>query len=572
MDDDKILVVEESDVNIEELLNASDSNKREEREIVNGKVVEINNKSIAVDVGLKSEGVISKEEIGSDIIKIGDVIPVFLEALEGVEGHPVVSYRKAKRISNWNKLDEVFKDAGDIDGKVIRKVKGGYIVDIGGESTFLPLSQTILKRNESNTVNLVDQTVTVKIIELDRRRRNIVVSQRKVKEDENNRKKAELYATISEGSIIKGRVTSITSFGAFVDIGGVEGLLHISDIAWSRIEKVEDIISMNQELELKIVKFDPANDKISLSLKELKAHPWEDISTKFPNGKMVKGKVTSLLPFGAFIELEPGVEGLLHISEISWTEKIRHPQDILKTGDEVEVRILDVIPEKEKISLSLKRIGENPWEAIKQKYPSGTKVKGIVTNLVPFGAFVKLDEGVEGLIHISDFSWTKKIRHPQEILNLDQEVEAVVLEVNPEQEKVVLGLKQLNDNPYTKYQLGATIEAKVKKITEYAVFVELENDIEGIIKISDLSLNKVKDAKEVLNEGQWIKAKVLRVDLEEHKIMLSVKKYEKERETEDIKKYMNRDEDKVTLGDVIKLSSDTLLNDKPKSESNDESA
>ncbi len=567
MNEDKILTIEESDISIEDLLKMSDS-KPEEGEIVIGTVVEVNNTSVAIDVGLKSEGLISILEFRDNKVKVGDKLSVLIELIEGPEGHPIVSYRKAQRIKNWTRFAEVYKNSEVIEGKVIKKVKGGFIVDIG-ETAFLPISQTSLRRDERNGT-LVDQVVKVKIIEIDRRKHNIVVSQRRYTDEQNQKKREEVFSKISENSVVKGVVSGITSFGAFIDLGGVEGLLHISDIAWGRIEKVEDVLKIGQELEVKVTRIDQSNDKISLSLKNLTPHPWENIATKYPVGKAINGKVTSLLPFGAFVELEPGVEGLLHISEISWTEKIKHPQDILKLGEPVEVKVIDIIPEKEKISLSLKRIGINPWEEIKEKYPSGTKVKGVVTNLVPFGAFVKLTEGIEGLIHISDFSWTKKIRHPQEVLDIDEEVTAVVLEVNTEQEKIVLGLKQLAENPYTKYEVGKTVEGKVKKITDFAVFVELETDIEGIIKLSDLAIQKVKDAKEVINEGQWIKAKVLRADMEEHKIMLSIRKYEKERESEEIQKYLNREEEKVTLGDIVKNLPETLIKERAQSENNDE--
>lgn len=550
MSEEELLVIEDSieGMNLEEMMNFSSG--PEEGKIIEVPVVEVGAQHVVVDLGLKSEGVISIEEFFGQEVRAGEIISVFLQSREGEDGHPVISYRQAQRMKNWENISDIFQKNVGIEGIVSGKVRGGFIVDLG-ESAFLPSSQ-VLPRRKERFESIIGKKIWVKILEFDRKKRNIVVSQRKYWEDINEKKRAELMTKIQENAIIEGKVSGITSFGAFVDIGGVEGLVHISDISWNRIGKVEDILKIGQTVTVKVMKYDDNMTKIALSLKELTPHPWQDIETKFPAGKIIPGKVTSLTPFGAFVEIEEGVEGLLHISEISWTENVKHPQEVLSVGQVLNLRILNVNREEEKISLSLKKAEDNPWDEIKLKYPSGSKVKGTVTSLLPFGAFVKLPEGLEGLIHISDFSWLKKIRHPQEMLEVGEEVESVVIEVNPVEEKIVLGLKQMIENPFLKYETGNNVKGKVRKITDFGVFVELEPEIEGIIRTNELSIHKFQHPKEVVQEGEIITAKVIKSDSEERKILLSIKKYEKEKEKEEIQKYLNLGEERITLGEIVK--------------------
>jgi len=388
------------------------------------------------------------------------------------------------------------------------------------------------------------------VTEANRGQRNVVLSRRKILEVGQKELRGKLFATLADGQEFEGTVSGITDFGAFVDIGGVDGLLHIGDIAWHRIKKVSDVLSVGQKVKVKVLKIDREKEKISLGMKQLAARPWDSMDERYQAGSIVAGKITSVTDFGAFVELEPGLEGLLHCSEVSWTERDQSFKKHFKPGQEIEVKIIAIDKQKEKISLSLKQLQANPWEEVKLRYPSGTRLKGVVTHLTPFGAFVKLAEGMEGLIHVADMSWTKKIRHPQDVLQVGQEIEAVVMDVNPDNEKISLSLKHLSDDPYRRYRTGAVVSGVVKRIVEFGAFIELEPNVEALVRISEMSAQRVENVSDVLAIGQQVEAKVIKCDPQERKIDVSIKKLEHERERELLKKYVNKAE-RPTLGQLL---------------------
>ncbi|HCJ66573.1 MAG TPA: 30S ribosomal protein S1 [Elusimicrobia bacterium] len=522
-----------------------------EGEIVYARVVGITTKDVIVDLGLKAEGIIPREEFNHPV-SLNEEIPVLVKKKETSDGRPQVSYRLAQLTKIWEELTRVFHQNSNLEASISRKIKGGFLVTLRFNpleiEAFLPAGEIIGTYNEINRIT-AGEKIKVKIIELTQKNKNVVVSEKKYFDD--------FLKNLKENGIIKGKVIKITNFGAFLDLedatgySGIRGLLHISDISWSKIEKVEDILKLGDEIKVKVTKVDHQKKQISLSLKELTAHPWEDVEKKYPVGSIVSGKVTSLTKFGVFVELEPGVEGLVHISELSWLGNIKEPGEIVKLGEILRLQVLLVDREKEKISLSLRKTLSNPWEEAKIKYPSGTRVFGEVTHLTPFGAFVKLPIGIEGLIHISDFSWTKKVKHPREFVKVGEQVETVVLEVIPEKEKIVLSLKWLTPDPYAKYQPAMNIQGKVSGINDFGIFVELEPGIEGMIHYSEITLPKGKNLKEIFKIGEIVTAKIIRVSPAERKISLSLKRYEKEKEWQEMSRYIGGENNKITLGEII---------------------
>ncbi len=495
-----------------------------------GKVVEINGDNVVLDVGFKSEGVVNVNEFEDpNAIDIGDEVEVYLEAVEDESGMVVLSKRKADRIRGWERIISTCKEGDKVTGKVMRKIKSGLLVDIG-VPVFLPASQVDIRR-PIDIGEFVGQTIEAKIIKIDVERRNIVISRRKLIEEERAEAKAKLLSELEIGQVRKGIVKNMADFGIFVDLGGMDGLLHITDMSWDRINHPSELVHLDQEIEVKVLDFDPEKEKIALGMKQLTEDPWAKIEEKYPIGSRAKGEVVNITPYGAFIRLEPGVEGLVHISEMSWTKRINHPGDMLNLGDIADVVILDINKEKREVSLGIKQIESNPWELVAKKYPPNTVVEGVVKNLTTYGAFIEIEEGVDGLLHISDMSWTKKINHPNEMLKKGDKVKCVVLDVDEDKMRLSLGLKQLTEDPWIRaiperYLPGQIVKGKVTKITNFGVFVELEPGLEGLLHVSEIADHKVEKPDSELKIGDELEVKILRVDTQERKIGLSKKRAE----------------------------------------------
>lgn len=536
------------EMNMEELLNQSSAASRV-GSVVTAYVVEVKPHGLLVDVGLKVEGFIPVAEFRAlpKPPAVGDEFPALIKRMDGPEGHPLVSWKEARERVHWDKIVKAKESQTPIEGTVTRQVKGGLIVDVGLEG-FLPASQ-VDRRPPRDLAPYVGQKIQVVVLEMDAKKGNAVLSRRQVLEREASQKKEETLKTMEAGKVFQGTVTSLTDFGAFVDIGGIEGLLRIGDVAWGRVEKINDALKVGQTLDVKVLKYDPATHKISLGRKQLLPHPWEGVEGRYPAQQLVKGRVTSLTPFGAFVELEPGVEGLIHQSEFSWKERWPKPAEILKVGQEVETRVISVDRAQEKIALSLKRAGENPWEQATSIFPVGSRVKGTVTHMVPFGAFVRLPNGVEGLLRTADISWTKPVHHPKEFVSEGQEVELVVLEVIPAQERIALGLKQLHEDPFVKYKPGHVVEGPVLRLSDFGAFVELEPDVEGFLHVSEISSEKkLAHPSEALTVGQRIAAQVTKLQRKAKRIDLSIRQYDIKQERKLLKQYQGQE--RITLGDI----------------------
>ncbi|OGS24595.1 MAG: hypothetical protein A2314_01725 [Elusimicrobia bacterium RIFOXYB2_FULL_50_12] len=542
----------DEETKMDDLLQPQGAAGVREGAVVTAMVVAETADGFLVDIGLKSEGLIPVGELDGERAReelaVGKQVQVLVQQLHSEKGHPVVSWRQARERSVWETVGVSFKNATPVEGMIRKKIKGGFTVDIGVDA-FLPASQLELRMPQDMN-KYIGQKFQFLITEANRGQRNVVLSRRKILEVGQKELRGKLFATLADGQEFEGTVSGITDFGAFVDIGGVDGLLHIGDIAWHRIKKVSDVLSVGQKVKVKVLKIDREKEKISLGMKQLAARPWDSMDERYQAGSIVAGKITSVTDFGAFVELEPGLEGLLHCSEVSWTERDQSFKKHFKPGQEIEVKIIAIDKQKEKISLSLKQLQANPWEEVKLRYPSGTRLKGVVTHLTPFGAFVKLAEGMEGLIHVADMSWTKKIRHPQDVLQVGQEIEAVVMDVNPDNEKISLSLKHLSDDPYRRYRTGAVVSGVVKRIVEFGAFIELEPNVEALVRISEMSAQRVENVSDVLAIGQQVEAKVIKCDPQERKIDVSIKKLEHERERELLKKYVNKAE-RPTLGQLL---------------------
>ncbi len=494
-------------------------------DIVNGTILEIRPQVVLVDIGYKSEGVIPISEFEDEEIEVGDQIEVLLENLENDEGLVVLSKEKAAHKQNWDKIVAVYKDGGLVKGKVKSVVKGGLMVNVGVEA-FLPGSQVdIIPPKDLN--EFVGNVYEFKIVKVNDERKNIVLSRREVIEAERSEQRQKFLATVKVGDRVKGLVKNITDFGAFVDLSGMDGLLHITDMSWGRVNHPSELLHIGQELEVLILEVDRDKERVSLGLKQLSDNPWADIELKYPIGSHVKGRVTKLLAYGAFVELEKGVEGLVHVSELSWTKRITRPSDVLSLDQEIEAVVLNISVEEQKISLGVRQLDENPWEAIEARFPVGTVISGAVRNLTPYGAFVALEEGIDGMIHVSDMSWTRKINHPSEVLKKGDVVEARVLNIDKENQRVSLGIKQLEADPWeaidNRFKVGDLVSGTVAKIASFGAFVNLDGDIDGLIHISQLSEEHVERVKDVIKVGDEIKARVIKVDKVERRIGLSIK-------------------------------------------------
>jgi small subunit ribosomal protein S1 len=496
--------------------------------VLKGKVINVVGDGVVVDVGLKSEGIVSLHEFESrDSVAVGLEVNVLLESVESDTGLVALSKRRADRILCWQRIVEE-KSVGDtITGRVSRKIKGGLLVDIGVQA-FLPASQVDIRR-PGDIDEFIGQEIDAMILKIDVDRHNIVISRRRLIEDRRREAKEQLLSEIEVGQLRTGQVKNIADFGAFVDLGGIDGLLHITDMSWDRINHPSDMVQVDQDLEVVILQIDPEKEKIALGLKQKLENPWERSEGKFPVGTKVKGEVVNIMNYGAFVKLEPGVEGLLHISEMSWTRRVSHPSEMLSLGEVIEVVVLEVNKDKQEISLGLKQIDVNPWTRVAEKYPPNTVVEGVVRNLANYGAFVEIEEGIDGLLHVSDMSWTKKINHPSEVLKKGETVRCVVLAVDEEKQRIALGLRQLAEDPWLravpdKYIPGHVVRGTVTKVTNFGVFVELEPSLEGLLHVSELADHKVENPQDEVQIGEEIDVKILRVDNEDRKIALSRKR------------------------------------------------
>ncbi|WFS62822.1 30S ribosomal protein S1 [Pseudodesulfovibrio thermohalotolerans] len=519
---------------LDEYLN-SDFGDLDEGTIVSGEVVKVDKDYVLVDVNFKSEGQIPVSEFteadGTVTVSVGEKVDVFVARKNEAEGTIYLSRDKAKRMQLFDKLEELQEKDGEVVGRIIRRIKGGYTVDLGGVEAFLPGSHVDL-RPVPDMDALVNQEFDFKILKINRRRSNVIVSRRVLLEEMRSEQREKLLETLEEGQVVQGKVKNITEYGVFIDLGGLDGLLHITDMSWKRIKHPKEMVGLGDDLELKILNFDREGQKVSLGLKQLVPDPWENIAEKYPEGSRFTGVITNLADYGAFVELENGVEGLVHISEMSWTRKLRHPSQMVKVGEEVDVVVLGVDPDKKRISLGMKQISPNPWDVVAEKYPEGTVLEGAIKNITEFGVFIGIEEGIDGLIHVSDISWTKKIRHPSEVYKVGDSVQAKVLTVDKENEKFTLGVKQLTEDPWThvpaKYPVGQKVSGVVTNITDFGLFVEVEEGIEGLVHVSEISRKKIKSPSEMFKEGDTIEAKVIHVSADERRLGLSIKQTKEE--------------------------------------------
>jgi small subunit ribosomal protein S1 len=542
----------------EELLEMYEESFKEMREgdIVKGRVVKVTESEVLVDVGFKSEGVIPLVEFGDGpTIRVGDDVDVYLEKMENQDGLIVLSKQRADFLRVWGTIKDAYDNQKVVEGKLVRRIKGGAVVDLFGVEAFLPGSQVGIRQIQ-NLDDLVNETIRVKVIKINKRRRNVVVSRRVVLEEEREKQKIALLAELEKGQTREGVVKNITDFGAFIDLGGIDGLLHITDLAWGRVSHPSEMLAIGDEVKVMVLDFDKERERISLGMKQLTPYPWENIEEKYPVGNKVRGKVVSITDYGAFVELEKGVEGLIHKSEMSWTKHVKHPSKVVAIGDMIEAVVLKIDKEHEKISLGLKQIEPDPWETLEERYPVGSRIVGKVRNLTNFGAFVEIESGIEGLVHISDMSWTKRIRHPSEILKKGDKVDVVVLGADKDNRKISLGLKQIEENPWNKlvdkYSVGTATKGTITKVHDRGVVVELEEDVEGFVPLSHLGQENLAKPSDVFKTGDELPLRVIKIDPDARKILLSVKEYLDGQERDEIEEYMKKyGPKKITVGDHV---------------------
>ncbi len=495
--------------------------------IIKGRVVSVGSEAVLVDVGMKAEGLVPLSHFDNpEEITEGTIIDVLLEANEDEEGLILLSKRKADRIRGWEEVISTYNEGDIVRGKVTRKIKGGLLLEIG-VPVFLPASQIDIRR-VGDVSEYIGKELECKIIKIDEPRMNIVVSRRKLLEEQREQQKNTLLSEIEVDQVRKGVVKNITDFGAFVDLGGIDGLLHITDMSWGRINHPSEILKLNDEIDVKVLKVDKERERISLGLKQTQTSPWDNVEDRYPVGTKISGKVVNVLSYGAFVELEDGIEGLVHVSEMSWTRRVNHPSAMVKVGDMLDVVVLDIKKDKQEISLGMKQVEVNPWTLVAEKYPAGRLIEGTVRNLTNYGAFIEIEEGIDGLLHVSDMSWTKKVVHPSEMLKKGDEVRAVVLQVDQERKRVALGLKQLEEDPWVTtipeiYQIGTVVRGEVTKTTNFGVFVQLDEELEGLLHISELSDEKIDSPEEIVKVGDTVDVKVIKIDIENRKIGLSLK-------------------------------------------------
>ena len=515
----------------------------EEGTITEGRVVAMTKDKVVVDIGYKSEGMIPSDQFSSEDLqnlKVGDRLQVYIEECEDADGNLVLSKEKADKMKIWEELEKLYKEEKSIDGKIVSRIKGGMMVDIGVKA-FLPGSQIDL-HPVRDLDGLVGKTFPLKIIKINHRRGNVVVSRRVLLEETRDKKRQTTLANLKEGQLIQGTVKNITDYGSFIDLGGIDGLLHITDMSWGRVGHPSELFTVGDKVEVTVLKYDRETGRISLGLKQKSADPWTNVAGKYPIGTRVRGRVVSLTDYGAFVELEPGVEGLVHVSEMSWTHEVRHPSRVVAVGDQVEAAVLNVDPASRKISLGMKQTAPNPWDMIEGKYPIGTRIEGKVKSLTDFGAFVGLEEGIDGLIHISDMSWTKHVKHPSELFKKGQKVDAVVLRIDKEKERLSLGYKQLARDPWdevipARYHVGDSVTGKVSKVADFGIFIELDGGVEGLIHVSESGLEASVKLEEKFKLQDDVTAKIIKVDREERKIALSLRDHQLDWERKQVDDY-----------------------------------
>ncbi len=529
----------------EKLLDMYDVSFRNfaEGEVVRGIVLRVSDQAVIVDVGYKSEGMIPadefKDETGKVAIAVGDSVDVLIEKTEDRDGYVVLSREKAEKMKVWDDVERAYQERRVVVGRVIERVKGGLAVDIGVRA-FLPGSQVDV-RPVRNLDALKGQELRMRVIKVNKKRGNIVLSRKAVLEEENASRKRETLETLEEGKTLTGVVKNITEYGAFVDLGGLDGLLHITDMSWGRVNHPSEVLNVGDEVRVIVLKFDRESERVSLGMKQLKADPWTTATIKYPANARVKGKVVSLTDYGAFVELEEGIEGLIHVSEMSWSKKIKHPSKLLTVGQEVECQVLGLDQEAHRISLGLKQIEQNPWSQLADKFPVGSRIQGKVRNLTEFGAFVEVEEGIDGLIHISDLSWTKRVKHPSEVLKKGDTVDAVVLNIDAENQRLSLGLKQLAtdiwDEFFTHHKVGDIVEGRVVRMTNFGAFVELAEGIEGLVHVSELDEKRIDKPEDAFKPGDTFPMKILKINAEEKKIGLSIRAVKHDEERKDLDSY-----------------------------------
>ena len=539
-----------------------------EGEVVTGRIISVDKDHVLVDIGYKSEGQIRihefKDEKGNISAEIGDKVEVMVEWWDDEEERVVLSKEKAQNVKVWEEIKKSYDDEGIIEGVITSRVKGGFSVDIGVQA-FLPGSQADL-RPIRNLDDLVGKKYTFKILKYNRKRSNIVLSRRAILEEEREKKRTATLAVIEEGKILDGVVKNITEYGVFVDLGGVDGLLHITDISWGRVKHPSELFSISDEIKVKVLNFDIEKERVSLGMKQLTPDPWTLAATKYPVGSRVNGKVVSLTDYGAFVELEEGIEGLIHVSEMSWTRKIRHPSKVVSVGEQVDAIVLDIKPDNRRISLGMKQVAPNPWDMVSEKYPIGTTIEGKIKNITDFGLFIGIDEGIDGLVHISDISWTKRIKHPSEIYKKGDLVQAIVLDIDKDNERFSLGVKQLQSDPWDtvseRYEVGKEITGTITNLTDFGIFVELEEGIEGLVHVSEISKEKIKTPVGKFNVGDVITAKVMNINTEERRIGLSIKRLEMDDEQGMLSDYVNNMRPATsTFGEILRENLQEKLNE-----------
>ena len=542
---------------MEELLAESKIEQLKEGSVITGTVMEIRPTEVVIDFGGKAEGAIPAHEfLDLSELEIGSDIEVFLERLEDRDGNPQLSFDKAEQKKNWERIVNTCEEGSVITGRVRTKVKGGLVVNIGVDA-FLPSSQVDIQAPK-NLDQFVGQTFDFKVVKINRERKNIVVSRRELIEERRQDKKREILTGIKPGETRRGMVKNITDYGAFIDLDGLDGLLHITDMSWGRISHPSEMVKTGEEITVCIIEVDQKRERVSLGLKQLSSNPWEDIEGKFPINAKVRGKVVNLVPYGAFIELEEGVEGLVHVTEMSWTKRITKPGEVLSVGDEVDAVVLGIQKEDQKISLGLRQLDVNPWDMATHNYPPGARVRGKIRNLTSYGAFLELEEGIDGMVHVSDMSWTRKINHPSEMVKKGDEVDAIVLEVDIDNQRISLGMKQLTDDPWEEidrlYRMGDVVGGKVARVAGYGAFIELDHDIDGLVHISQISEERIEKVKDHLKEGDEVKARVIKIDKDERRIGLSIKAadYDEDALAKEVAAYDESGEDLTTsLGDLL---------------------
>jgi small subunit ribosomal protein S1 len=531
----------------------------EEGAVVRGRVVKVTPEGVMIDIGYKSEGIVPIDQFQREELERlapGAEVEIFIEDREDSEGNVLLSKEKAEKIKVWESIARASEQGEVVEGRVVSRIKGGLTVDLGGVKAFLPGSQIDL-RPVRNFDQLIGQTFQMRILKMNARRGNIVLSRRVLLEEERNKRKEQTLGTLKEGQVVRGTVKNLTEYGAFIDLGGIDGLLHITDMSWGRIGHPSEIFSVGDKVDVVVLKYDREHEKVSLGYKQRLPDPWSQVGGKYPVGKRVRGKVVSLAEYGAFVELEPGIEGLVHVSEMSWTHKVRHPSKLVSVADLVDAVVLNVDPNNKRISLGMKQAEPNPWDTIARRYPVGTRVEGKVRNITEFGAFVGIEEGIDGLVHISDLSWTRHIKHPSEILKKGQKVDAVVLHVDPEKERISLGIKQVTGDPWESlipetYTVGKSVQGKVVRQTEHGVFVEIAEGIEGLIYASELGRDESGKAAS-LNVGDEVTAEIIKVDTAERKIGLSMRPRQRSTDREAMGEYNQGQQSlSTTLGSLLR--------------------